>query len=207
MSLKFYYTPMSSATRIHWALEELGIPYEKVKLDLAAGDQKKPEYLALNPNGKVPLVVDDGTPIFESLAILIYLGERYGVEKGLFPQAWGERGEALKWMVWGQATLLDAGGRILRNTSDRFPAEQRNEKAAAAAKEEMQGLLAMVDRALEGKEYLVGGKFSLVDLAVCGYVPFLARIGVDIGPHKNVQAWVARCTARPAMARVMTGQA
>lgn len=207
MSLTFYYSPMSSATRIHWALEELGIPYDKIKLDLAAGDQKKPEYLALNPNGKVPLVIDDGTPIFESLAILIYLGERYGVEKGLFPQGWAERGEALKWMAWAQATLLDAGGRILRNTSDRFPAEQRNEKAAAAAKEEIQALLAMVDRALEGKEYLVGGQFTLVDLAVCGYVPFLARIGVDLGAHKNVQAWVARCTARPAMARVMTGQA
>jgi glutathione S-transferase len=95
MSLTFYYSPMSSATRIHWALEELGIPYDKVKVDLAAGDQKKPAYLALNPNGKVPLVVDDGTPIFESLAILIYLGERYGVEKGLFPPGWAERGEAL----------------------------------------------------------------------------------------------------------------
>src|SRR2546430_300796 len=100
MSLKFYYSPMSSATRIHWALEELGVPYEKVKLDLTAGDQKKPEYLALNPNGKVPLVVDDGTVIFESLAILLHLGERYGVEKDLFPSAWAPRAEVFKWMAW-----------------------------------------------------------------------------------------------------------
>ena len=205
MSLTFYYTPMSSATRIHWALEELGIPYEKVKLDLAAGDQKKPEYLAKNPNGKVPLLVVDGTAVFESLAILIYLGERYGVEKDLFPPLNLERAEVLKWMVWGGASLLDAGGRLLRNVSDRFPAEQRNEKAAEAAKKELGELLGILDRELEGKEYLVGGKFSFADLAMAGYMPFLARIGADLGPHKNVQAWIARCTARPALAKAMMG--
>jgi glutathione S-transferase len=205
MSLTFYYAPMSSATRIHWALEELGIPYEKVKVDLAAGDQKKPEYLAKNPNGKVPLLVVDGTAVFESLAILIYLGERYGVEKDLFPPLDLDRAEALKWMVWGGASLLDAGGRLLRNVSDRFPAEQRNEKAAEAAKKELGDLLGILDRALEGKEYLVGGKFSFADLANAGYMPFLARIGADLGPHKNVQAWIARCTARPALAKAMMG--
>src|SRR4051794_2962025 len=110
MSLKFYYSPMSSATRIHWALEELGVPYEKIKVDLAAGDQKKPEYLALNPNGKVPLVVDDGTVIFESLAILLHLGENYGVAKGLFPAGGKDRSEAFKWMSWASGTLAGTGG-------------------------------------------------------------------------------------------------
>src|SRR3954452_24446147 len=105
MSIVFYYTPMSSATRIHWALEELGVGYEKVKLDLAAGDHKKPEYLALNPNGKVPLIVEGDTPIFESLAILIYLGERYGVEKGLYPELGPKRAEALRWIAWANVTL------------------------------------------------------------------------------------------------------
>ena len=205
MSLTFYYTPMSSATRVHWALEELEIPYEKVKVDLAAGAQKKPEYLALNPNGKVPLLVVDGTPIFESLAILLYLGERYGVDKGLFPELGLARAEAFKWMVWSGITLLDAGGRMLRNTSDRFPADQRNEKAAAAAKQELGELLGILDRALEGKEYLVDGKFSFADLAIAAYMPFLSRIGGDLNPYKNIQAWVARCTMRPAMGRAMMG--
>src|SRR5262249_29185796 len=153
-----------------------GIPYEKIKIDLGAGEQRKPEYLALNPNGKVPLVIDDGLPIFESLAILIYLGERYGVEKGLFPPVSLARAEALKWMVWSGVTMLDCAGRILRNVSDRFPAEQRNEKAAEAAKKEMGEILGILDHALEGKEYLIDGKFSLVDLAVAAYFPFFARI-------------------------------
>ena len=205
MSLTFYYSPMSSATRIHWALEEVGVPYEKVKVDLAAGDQKKPEYLALNPNGKIPLLVVDGTPIFESLAILLYLGERYGVEKDLFPQLGLARAEAFKWMAWGGCTLLDAGGRMLRNTSDRFPADQRNEKAAEAAKKELGELLAILDKALDGKEYLVENKFSLADLAIAAYMPFLGRIGADINPYKNIQAWTMRCTTRPAMGRAMMG--
>lgn len=203
MSLTFYYSPMSSATRIHWALEELGIPYEKVKVDLAAGDQKKPEYLAKNPNGKVPLVVEDGVPIFESLAILIWLGEKYGVEKGLFPALGLERAEALKWMAWANVTLAEAVGRIIRNTTDRFPAELRNEKAGEAAKKELRELWGIIDRALEGKEYLVGDHFTLVDVALAGFVMVTGRFGVDLNGLGNVHAWSGRCMTRPAMARVM----
>jgi glutathione S-transferase len=205
MSLIFYYAPMTSATRIHWALEELEIPFEKKKVDLASGEQKTPEYLALNPNGKVPLIVEEGVAIFESLAILIYLGERHGVDKGLFPKEGMERAEVLTWMCWAQVSLGDAGGRVMRNTSERFPAEERNEKAGLTAKKELHDLLGIVEKALEGKEYLVGGKFSFADLAIAGYVPFFARIGVDLAPFKNIQAWVARCTARPALGKAMQG--
>src|SRR5262245_24640277 len=106
--LTFYYTPMTSATRGHWAVEELGVPYEKVRIDLAAGEQRKPEYLALNPNGKVPLLVADGVPIFESLAILLFLGETYGADKKLFPKSGAEHAEALKWMCWSSVTLAEA---------------------------------------------------------------------------------------------------
>jgi glutathione S-transferase len=205
MSLIFYYAPMTSATRIHWALEELEMPYEKKKIDLAAGEQKTAEYLALNPNGKVPMIVDEGLAIYESLAILIYLGERYGEAKGLFPKPGMERAESLTWLCWAQATLADAGGRVMRNTSDRFPEDERNTKAGENAKKELQAALGIVERALEGKEYLVGGKFSYADLAIAGFVPFFARIGADLSPFKNLQAWIGRCTARPALAKAMQG--
>src|SRR6266545_4462922 len=98
MALIFYYAPMSSATPVYWALEELGVPFEKVKLDLRAGDQKKPEFLKINPNGQVPALVGDGTPMFESVAILLHLGERYGVDKKLWPAAGTpERMGAMSW--------------------------------------------------------------------------------------------------------------
>jgi glutathione S-transferase len=207
MSLTFYYSPMSSATRVHWALEELGIPYEKVKVDLGAGDQRKPEYLALNPNGKIPLVVEDGLPIFESLAILIYLGEKYGVEKGLYPALGPQRAEALKWMAWSSVTLSEALGRIIRNTNDRFPAELRNEKAGEAAKKELLELWQIVDRTLEGKDHLVGDHFTLADLAVSSSAMATARFGVDLSSLKNVQRWSGRANSRPAVGRVLASYA
>jgi glutathione S-transferase len=181
------------------------MPYEKKKIDLASGEQKSAEYLAMNPNGKVPMIVDEGLAIYESLAILIYLGERYGEAKGLFPKPGMERAESLTWLCWAQATLADAGGRVMRNTSDRFPEDERNAKAGENAKKELQAALGIVERALEGKEYLVGGKFSYADLAIAGFVPFFARIGADLSPFKNLQAWIGRCTARPALAKAMQG--
>jgi glutathione S-transferase len=205
MSLKFYYAPMTSATRVHWALEELGVPYEKVKVDLAGGEQRKPEYLALNPNGKVPMLVVDGHPIFESLAILLYLGEQYGVEKGLFPALGPARAEAFKWMSWGSVTVGDALTRLLRNTSERFPAEERNEKAAEAAKKDMASALALLDGALAGKSYLLGEEFSLVDASLAAFLPFMARLGIDLSPYANLNAWVSRCISRPALGRAMAG--
>ena len=112
MAMTFYYTPMSSASRVHWALEELGAAYEKVRVNLAEGEQKRPEYLKLNPNGKIPLLVVDGHPIFESLAQLLHLGETFGVEKGLFPEPGVERAEAFKWMCWVSVSVHDDRGLV-----------------------------------------------------------------------------------------------
>src|SRR5262245_56724218 len=163
MGIVFYYTPMSSATRVHWALEELGVPYDKVKLDLSKGEQRQPEFLRLNPNGKVPTMVIDGQPVFESLAMLLYLGETFGVDKGLFPPPGPKRLEAFKWMAWGSVSLIEAGMRFLRNTSDRWPAEQRSLGAAEAARKELHDLLHVLDDALAGRQYLLGDSFSLAD--------------------------------------------
>jgi glutathione S-transferase len=203
MGLVFYYAPQSTATVVHWAIEELGIPHEKVKIDLRAGDQKKPEYLKLNPNGKVPLLVHDGKPLFESLAINIHLGETFGVEKQLFPPPGIERAEAIQWMTWMQVTVGDAVSRFLRNTSDRFPAELRNEKAGEAAKAEVEDLLKILDDALAGKEYLAGGRFSLADVHVASWMTYFQYFNFNLTPYKNINAWVARCTARPAFAKTL----
>jgi glutathione S-transferase len=202
MALTFYYTPMSSATRVHWALEELGVPYEKVKMDLAGGAHKRPEYLKLNPNGKVPLLVVDGLPIFESLAQLLYLGETYGVERGLFPEPGLARAEAFKWMAWVSVSLHDAVVTILKN-GDRFPEEERNARARERGIREAGACFKILDDHLAGRSYLVGDGFTLVDAACASFIPFASRLGVDIGPLANVQAWSARCMQRPALARVM----
>jgi glutathione S-transferase len=205
MSLDFYYAPMSSATPIHWALEELGVAYDKVKVDLQAGEQKKPEFLSINPNGKVPAIMHDGVAIWESAAIMIYLGETFGEEKGLFPRLSPARGEAMKWIVWCNVSLGDALHRYQRNTSDRVSVELRNARVAAQAKEELSILLGVLDKALTGQQYLVENKFSLADLHVAAWIGYVGMTGVDMAPHEAIMAWKDRCLERPAYARVMSG--
>jgi len=200
MSLTFYYSPQSSASPVHWTLEELGVPYEKIKIDLKANQQKQPEFLKLNPNGRVPLLVHDGVPIFESVAIQLYLGETFGVEKGLYPPPGPQRGEVMKWVVWTNVSLGDALSRFARNLGSWAPEDERNAKAGASAKVEVEGLLKILDEALAGKDYLVGGSFSIADLHLSSWMDYVRMMGIDISGYARLTAWLARCTARPACA-------
>lgn len=203
MSLTFYYSPMSTAMITDVVLEELGMPCERVTIDLKKGQTRTPQYLGLNPNGKVPVLVHDGTPIWESVAITLYLGEIFGVSKGLYPAPGPERGEAMKWVVWANVTLGEAAGRWMRNTSEYYPAEQHNANAADAAKSDMLGCLRILDQALSGKQFLLGD-YTLADAHVNSVVDWLRFMQVDFSSHGNVNAWSRRCAARPAYGRAMT---
>lgn len=211
MSLVFYYAPMSTATITELVLEELGIPCERVKLDIQKGDTKKPEYLKLNPNGKVPLIVHDGTTIFESSAITMYLGELFGVDRKLYPAPGPKRGEAMKWIAWTNVTLGDAVGRWARlersprrgaNTMEWVPAEQRNAAAGEAAKKEVNDCLRILDEALEGKSFLTGD-YTLADTHLNSFIDWLRHMKVDLSAYKRLNAWGDRCRARPAYGKVM----
>lgn len=201
MSLTFYYSPMSTASITDLVLEELGIPCERIKVDIRQGETRKPEYLRLNPNGKVPLIVHDGTPIWESVAITLYLGEMFGVEKGLFPAPGPKRGEAMKWIAWTNVTLGEAVFRWMRNTSEWTPAEQHNEKAAAAAQGDIRSCLGILDEALKGRAFLLDG-FTLADTHASSVTGWLHHMKIDFSSFANVVAWSERCAARPAYARV-----
>jgi glutathione S-transferase len=208
MAMHFYYSPMSSAVRVHWALEELGVPYEKHKLDLAAGDQKKPEFLAINPNGKVPALVDGDAKVFESLAIFMWLGEKYGTEKGMWPRAGtSEHATALSWLMWGTVEAATAVFQyIVHGTDGRLslPKEHRSAHVAKQYKERFEALMKLLDERLQGRDYILGSTFSLVDVANASMVGFATMLGgLSVADHKNVAGWVARCQSRPSMARVM----
>jgi glutathione S-transferase len=204
--IKFYYSPQSSATRVHIALEELGEPYEKMRIHLDKGDQKKPEFLAINPNGKVPALVDGDVKMFESLAICCYLGDKYGAAKGLWPKAGTpEHAEALTWMFWlvnePQPALMD----VVMHGADvhwAYPKEHKSAFLVGEGKTHWDETMAILDKRLEGREWLLGKTFSLADVAVGS--------GVAMGPMfaglplpKNVGAWCGRLQARPAFGRAM----
>jgi glutathione S-transferase len=202
MSLTFYYSPMSTAVITNLVLEELAVPCERITVDIKKGETHTQEFLRVNPNGKVPVLVHDGIPIWESAAITLYLGEIFGVAKGLYPEPGPQRGEAMKWVVWCNVTLGDAFGRYVRNTSDWFPAEQHNAKAAAAAQADTRDCLQILDRALAGRQYLLGG-YSLADTHVNSLVDWLRFMKLDFSDYQHLNAWTQRCAARPAYARVM----
>ncbi|MBW4051684.1 MAG: glutathione S-transferase family protein [Proteobacteria bacterium] len=202
MSLTFYSSAMSTATITELVLEELAVHCERIRIDLKKGETRTPEFLRLNPNGKVPVLVHDGTAIWESAAITLYLGELFGVAKGLYPQPGPERGEAMKWVVWSNVTLGDAFGRWIRNTSDWVPAEQHNAKAAEAAQSDTRNCLRILEEALAGRQYLLAG-YSLADTHLNSFVDWLRYMKMDFSDYPHVEAWSRRCAARPAYARVM----
>lgn len=200
MSLTFFYSPHSTAVATSWVLEELGIPYEKVRVDLMKRDQDKPEFRALNPNGKVPVIVHDGTPIFESAAIAIYLGELYGDKNRVYPEPGPRRGEAMKWIVWTNVSLAHSIAIYTETQGDRVPREQHNDKIASLAKEEGERLLGILDAHLANRAWLVGDQFTIADAHLASFVGYAGMVGFDIKRFKNVDAWLARGMKRPAHA-------
>jgi glutathione S-transferase len=202
MSLTFYYAPQSTATITELELEELGIPCERVKLDISKKDTHKPDFTKLNPNQKVPVLVHDGVSIWESAAITIYLGEQFGTDKKLWPAAGPKRGEAMKWVVWTNVTLGDAVYRVGRNSGEWVPKDQQNAKACEQAAKEVQELLGILDQSLDGRSFLTGNDYTLADAHLNSFLDWLRYQKVDFSKHKHVNAWGERCSARPAYKKV-----
>jgi glutathione S-transferase len=214
MSLIFYYAPMSTSSITEAVLAELGIPGDRVQLSITDGDTKQPDFLKINPNGRVPAIVHDGTTIWESAAITMYLGEVFGVAAQLYPPSGTQRGEAMKWIVWGNVTLAEAGGRlsallpsdsdggVLPNSQDWIPPEQRSTIALAKAKADLVGCLGILDNALGGKLFLLGD-YSLVDTHLQGFVGWIGSMDINLQAFPTVMGWLERCYQRPAIAKLM----
>lgn len=206
MAIVFYYAPMSSATRVHWALDELALPYDKVKLDLRAGDQHKPAFLKLNPNGKVPVLVDNTHPIFESLAILVHLGDKYGSGRQLWPELkQPARLHALSWTVWSSTTLGPHLHRYLINVTGALPPEERSASQAEHAKKEFHHDLQLLEERLQERPFLIADHFTLVDLSVAGLLHYALQKSVDISAFPRLSEWTATCLRRPCLKPALEG--
>ena len=204
MSIRLYGWPRSTASRVHWALEELGVKYEYVTLDRKKGENRTPEYLAINPSGKVPGLVDDGQAYFESTAIVLHLGETYGRERGLWPTADAARAEALCWTVWGTTELHLYVMQWLYHGVDTMVSYAPADRSKATADYnhgQVQRLLDALETRLTGRDYILGASFSLADIPAASALLLALELGGSVEGRKNVAAWVERCRARPAFAR------
>jgi len=192
--LKLHYHPLSTySRRVLIALREKGIEAELVPVDMAKGAHRAPDYLALNPYGRVPTLVEDGFVLYESTAILEYLEASYP-SPPLVPA--DARGRALAAM---HVKLCDI--QLARQTGiiifpKRFlPRERWDEAAMAQAKKEIERHLAIVERQLAAKEWMVGDRYSIVEVCYTPFVEFLPLM--EITPPAAVAAWTARMLARP----------
>lgn len=215
MTLTLYYAPMSTASASLAVLQELKLDFLGIPLDIDAGETRHPAFRALNPNGRVPVLVHEDLPIWESAAITMHLGESYGVERGLYPPPGLRRAQAMQWIVWANTTYAEAAGRLSANlptgtdgavqagSIDWRPQDGDEEVRAMRARGDLDRCCALLDAALEDREGLLG-HYSLADAHLWVFVAWSVGMGQDLRPYPHLHAWSQRCAARPALASLLT---
>ena len=194
--VKLYGSSMSRAGRSLWALEEAGVKFEQV----IVGETRKPEYLAINPNGHVPALDDNGTIIWESMAINLYVAEKYG-KAPLWPSSVEGHGACYQWSLWVVNELETPMIEIFQHRL-MLPADQRDEKIALARIETLKTPLKVLDDHLQKSDYLLGKEFTIADLNVASVLSIAKYIQLDLSPTPTAQKWVQKCLERPANQRV-----
>ncbi len=190
--LKLYGGRMGTSLRCHWALAEAGVQYESVSLNMKEGEHKKEDFLKINPNGQVPAFMDGNFALFESLAINDYIAEKFQPElTGANPQ---EKALVMQWSVWSGVNLH----RFLTQLISYRWTGAKDEKVMAEAKSGLDRFMPVLDKALEGKSFLVGEKLTLADINVAAVLTYNGSNDYDMSPYTNVEVWMNAMFARPA---------
>jgi len=196
--IKLYGTPLSRAGRCLWMLEEVGVPFENVPTHFA-GEAQSEAFRRINPNGRVPALDDEGTIVWESMAINLHLADRYG--KDLAPRDAAERAHMTQWSFWGM-TEIEPGLIDAFVHRAMLPADQRKPEVAAAGEAKLARPLGVLDRELGRRSWLVDDRFTVADLNVASILLVAPLAQVDLSAYPNVQRWHAACTSRPAVERM-----
>ena len=204
--LKIYGVKNSRASRTLWMCRELGLTYEQLQVSFADGSAKTPEYLAVNPNGKIPAIDDDGFRLWESMAINFYLAKKY--QSPLAPQNFQDEALMLQWSFWVVTEVEKLLLTVLLQRME-FPPDsqagkyfrERNPKNPEAEKQAIDGLakqFGVLNAHLADRDYLLGAQFTLADLNVASVVSWAAASKLDVSATPHLQAWLQRCLSRPA---------
>ena len=198
--LKFYFNGAPNPTKVALFLEETGLPCELIPIDTRKGDQFKPEFLKVNPNGKVPAIDDDGVFVFDSNAILLYLAEKTG--KFLAPNTPANRAQTLSWLMFIATGLGPYSGQAVHF---RNVAPEPKDYAVNRYTFEAQRHWGILNDRLGRHQFMLGDKYTIVDMAVWGWSRLIPNV---LGPDAikglpNVQRHLEEVTARPAAARAL----
>jgi len=196
--IELYYWPTPNGWKITIMLEELGVPYEVKYVNIGRGEQFKPEFLAISPNNRMPAIIDpegpDGKPIsvFESGAILQYLGRKFGK---FYPSGERERVEVEQWLFWQVGGLGPMAGQAHHF---RQYAPEKIQYGIDRYTNEVNRLYGVMDKRLADRNYLAGD-YSIADMACIGWVIPHKNQGQDLDEFPNLKAWFERMMARPAV--------
>lgn len=194
--IDLYFWPTPNGVKISIMLEECGLPYSVIPVDIGAGDQFAPDFLAISPNNRMPAIVDHdtGISVFEGGAILIFLAEKAG---RLLPTEPGQRIEVLQWLFWQAAGLGPMAGQLshfVNYVGEPIP------YALERYRNEYDRLLAVMDVRLRDRDFLAGD-YSIADIAALAWVLPHTRLGNDLSGFDNLRPWYEGLKARPAVQR------
>ncbi|MFM1988084.1 MAG: Disulfide-bond oxidoreductase YfcG [Pseudomonadota bacterium] len=208
MTIRIHGIATSRALRPLWAALELGVPFEHVPVPYRGGATRTPEFLALNPNGRVPVLVDargdEPVVVWESMACVLYLARTAGAAdgRGIAPSTPAEEGEALRWSFWAMTELERDALTVLMHRMTMPAAERRPELADQAGKR-LRAPLGVLEaqlgaRASHGHAWLAGDRFTVADLCVASVAYWLRPAPALLDPHPRVRGWLDACLDRPA---------
>jgi len=194
-NLKVYGVPGSRAYRVLWMVNELGLDYEHVPVHFGDGSARTPEYLAVNPNARIPAIDDAGFKLWESMAINLYLAKKH--DKGLWPKTLQGEAQALQWSFWA---MTEAEKPALAALMHRvfLPEDVRDPRLADEGEQQLQKPLKVLDDALAKTGYLVGSSFSVADLNVASVLSWARLARVDLSGFPHVKQWLTAALQRPA---------
>lgn len=194
--LKIYGVPRSRAFRTLWLTKELGLDYDNVAVDFATGETRQPAYLAINPNGHVPTIDDDGFILWESMVINLYLAKKHA-SGTLYPTTLEDEARTWQWSLWGMTELERNVLTAMFNRAI-YPEDKRDAAAADQAEKDLQHPLGVLDGAVAKTGYLVGTDFTVADLNVASILSWARPARIDFTPFPKAVDWLSRCALRPA---------
>lgn len=201
--IELYSANTPNGLKVPIALEELGVEYRLIKVNLSKGEQKRPAFLALNPNGRIPVLVDLDGPgaqplnLAESGAILLYLAQKHGALLPVDPREYQRAMEYLFLQVASVGPMFGQAGWFLRSAPEPVPL------AIERYRNESLRLTALLDERLAEVPWLAGSSYSIADIMHFGWLRIADYAGVDLNQFPHVRAWVDRISARPAVQRAL----
>jgi GST-like protein len=193
--MKLYHFPSPNPQKVTFALKELGLDCELVPVDLAKGEQREAAFRAVNPFGRVPVLVDGDLMLAESQAILAYLGEKTG---RLWPTSTAERADALKWLFYLSQHIMPAAGEVALRIRAKVLGIPLDEATVARGEQALPAPIGILEGRLATNRWLLGADFSLVDCAYCPVLNVIEKAGFSLAAYPNVSAYLEACRARPA---------